>query len=441
VVVVGALDGGAVGVTALEGGAVDVTAVEDGSVGVVGVSASSLPNAKMTRSSTATAMTAQITITATRGQPDHRPSKSPPPREGGTPAPPPPAGAPMYVCVGSPMSDGYATGRSLGTIGPVGPSGGPGGGVDMPLRSLRLTPGRSARLCAVRLWVLRVVWLALPLAAGAAASDALDGWPEAPRLLGAAFLWLAWGAGLLALLAPRPVGLTALRIVAPTFAVLALVAAAAGDASVAATSVCVAITVAAAALVADPAFAVAAVNGVAYGDERRHPLRTPPGLYFAPVPLARAVVAVGITAGPLLLADDQIVAGIVALVIGWPAAAFAARALHALARRWMVLVPAGVVVVDPMTIADPVLFVRQHVRSMRAVDPAVPIVANALDLRLGASWGSLVLDLDGAADLVRVSRRGGTGETVRPETIVVAVAAREALLAEASQRRVRVELA
>jgi hypothetical protein len=293
----------------------------------------------------------------------------------------------------------------------------------------------------VRLWVLRLVWLALPLAAGAATADALDGWSDATRLLAIALLWLAWGMGLLTLLAPRPVGLTTARIVAPTFVVLALVIAIGGGTSTGAAIAAVLGALAAAALVADPAFAIACVNGVAYGDELRHPLRTPPGLYVAPVPLARALVVAGLVAGPLLLADESVPIGVVALVLGWPAATFAARALHVLARRWVVLVPAGVVIVDPMTIADPVLFVRSHVRSMRAADPAAPIPANALDLRLGASWGSMLLELDGAADLVRTSRRGATGETLQPETILVAVAARETLLAGAAQRRVRVELA
>ena len=293
----------------------------------------------------------------------------------------------------------------------------------------------------VRLWILRVVWLALPLAAGTAASSALGSLDGASDVVGAALLWLAWGAGLIALLEPRPVGLTAIRVVAPTFVVLAFAIALAGTASAIAAWGAVIATVVAALLVADPAFALRAVNGASYGDERRHPLRTPPGLYLAPVPLARALVAAGIAAGPLLLADGAIVAGLASLVLGWPVAALAARALHTLARRWIVLVPAGVVLVDPMTVADPVLFVRQHVRALRAVDGAAPIPPGALDLRLGASWGSIRFHLDGGADLVRSAGRGRTQETLQPDAIVVAVAARGALLAAAAQRRVRVELA
>jgi len=292
----------------------------------------------------------------------------------------------------------------------------------------------------VRLWVLRVIWLVLPLAGGPAAANALGELGEASGAVGAALLWLAWGAGLVALLAPRPLGLTAIRVVAPTFIVLAIVIAIVGSASTIAAWGAVIATLLAATLVADPSFALTAVNGVSYGDERRHPIRTPPGLYLAPVPLARALVAAGIASGPLLLADGAIVAGLVALVLGWPVAALAARALHTLARRWVVLVPAGVVVVDPLTIVDPVLFVRQHIRALRAIDAAASIPAGALDLRLGASWGSIMFDLDGSADLVRSAGRGRAAQTLQPDVILVAVAARDALLAAAGRRRVRVEL-
>lgn len=293
----------------------------------------------------------------------------------------------------------------------------------------------------MRIWLLRVVWLALPLAAGTALGGALGGWSSAPGVVAVVLLWIAWGIGLVALLAPRPVGLTAIRVVAPTFVVLAIGLAITGDASSAAAWSALAATLVAAVLVADPGLALTSAKGVAYGDEQRHPLRTPPGLYLLPVPAARALVAAGVAAGPLLLADGNVVAGIAALVVGYPLAALAARALHTLARRWVVLVPAGIVVVDPMTIADPVLFVRRHVRSLRAVDGTAPIPEGALDLRLGASWGSLLLTLDAEADLVRLGRRHRTAETLRPDTIVVAVAAREALLSGAAGRRVRVELA
>ena len=48
-------------------------------------------------------------------------------------------------------------------------------------------------------------------------------------------------------------------------------------------------------------------------------------------------------------------AGGVALVAGLPLAGLAARALHGLALRCLVLVPGGVVLADRMVLTDPVL--------------------------------------------------------------------------------------
>jgi hypothetical protein len=129
-----------------------------------------------------------------------------------------------------------------------------------------------------------------------------------------------------------------------------------------------------------------------------------------------------------------------AVVAGCVVVPLGARALHALSRRWIVLVPAGVVVADPLTLADPTLFLREHVRILRAVHARVAPTPAVVDLRLGASWGSMLITLDDEADLVRAGRgrRGGTG--VHASGVVVAVDHRDELLAAASKRRVLVEV-
>jgi hypothetical protein len=254
-------------------------------------------------------------------------------------------------------------------------------------------------------------------------------------VLAATFLWLAWGAGLVALLAPRPASLTVVRIVAPAFVVLAIVAAVADDAPSSAAIGAVAGTLIAAVLVADPAVALASANAIAYGDERRHPLRTPPALYLAPVPLARAFAAAGPVTGPLLLADGAVLGGVLAVAVGFPVAYLSVRSLLVLARRWLVLVPAGVVVVDQMTLADPVLVVRRQLRGVRPLDPTAPVAPGGEDLRLGATLGTVEVALDGSLDVVRAGRRGRAAETVQPTSLIVAVAARRELLADAARRR------
>jgi len=290
----------------------------------------------------------------------------------------------------------------------------------------------------VHLWLTRAAWIALPLACAAAIGDVTTDWDAGPRTVALALSWAAWGVGLVALLAPRPTGLTAIRAIAPAFVVAAVAAAVFGEMSTAAAVGAITVTAVSAALVAMTAFARVAAAGIAYGDEVRQPLRTPPGLYLGPIPLARAIVVAGLAAGPLLLANESFVLGAVAVAVGVPAAWIALRSLHTLSTRWMILVPAGVVVLDPMTLADPVLFVRRSVRAIQSVDGTAAVPDGTIDLRLGASAGTVALTTDGTVDIVHLRGRRRRGETLRPTRILVAVAASDSLLDEAARRRVPV---
>jgi len=280
----------------------------------------------------------------------------------------------------------------------------------------------------------------LPVTAGPAASDALASWAPAPRAVAEVMLWGAWAAGLLAVVAPRPPLLTAIRTVAPTFVLLALATAIRADTDALAAAGAVAATAAAAVLVAGSDLAVVAANAIAYGDEQRFPLRTPPGLYAGPLPAARALVVAGAAGGPLLLADGEVVLGALALVLGVPLALFLVRALHSLSRRWVVLVPAGLVVADPLTLADPVLFIREHIVAARAVPVSAPVPADVLDLRLGATAGSTLLTFDEPAELLRAGRARRGGQLVSVSRLLVATVRRRELLGTAARRRIPVEV-
>lgn len=291
----------------------------------------------------------------------------------------------------------------------------------------------------MRVWLVRGVWITLPLTAGPALQEALRSWRHDTATVGAALCWIGWGIGVLATLAPRPLGLTALRALAPAAVGVAVAAAVADRTSTVAAAGAGVATLAAALLVASPAFALTAANGVAYGDERRYPLRIPPALFAGPLPLARAIAVAVLGAGPLLLADGSIAAGATAVVVGIPVSIVAARALHRLSRRWLVLVPAGVVVVDGMTLADNVLFPREHIVRLRPL-PVGERGGDALDLRLGATSGSVLLEFDEPAELLRAARPGRSVETIEAPALIVAASHRAELLRAAARRRVRVEV-
>jgi hypothetical protein len=221
--------------------------------------------------------------------------------------------------------------------------------------------GIAMQLRSLLLMALRALWAVVPLTSGAAFAALLDDRSPPVRTAAGVMLWVGWSIGLLAMLVPAPVALTVVRSVATAGAVVVVVGALA-DATAFATAAALA-TTAAAALALTPEVGVRFVNGGAYPNERRFLLRVPAPLLFGPLPLAWAAVIGGPATATLLLASRQWVAGAIATAVAVPVAAVLGRALHGLARRWIVFVPAGVVLHDPMTLTDPVLFPRPAIAS------------------------------------------------------------------------------
>jgi hypothetical protein len=249
--------------------------------------------------------------------------------------------------------------------------------------------------------VLRAWWAALPFTAGPALADALHPASGPVRTLASVVLWAGWAVGLAATLVPHPIGLTALRVLAPA-AVVAAVAAAVGDHP---SVLSVASTAVAAALAFAPDTGAYCVNGPAYPNERRFPLRAPAPLLVGPVVVAWALALAAVGVGPLLLAARQWLWGAIALVAGVPVGWVLLRSLHQLSKRWVVFVPAGLVLVDPLGLTDSLLLRRQQVRSLL---PA-PVDSPALDLTQRAPGLALeaVLTEEIDVSLVRPGRRQG----------------------------------
>jgi hypothetical protein len=241
----------------------------------------------------------------------------------------------------------------------------------------------------IELLCARIAWVLLPVSVGAALSDALGDWSTGPARVATVLVWAAWALGLVALLAPRPWGLTSLRVLAPAAVAVAIFTAwhvSGGAATVSIVSATVAAVFALSAPVAS-----AAANSAAYGDEKRFPLHIPPSLFLAPVPLAVALIGFGVATGPLLLADGRVVAGVPVTIVGFGAAVLVARSLHALSLRWLVLVPAGIVVADPLSLADPVLMRRENVALVERAPRTLR--GTPIDLRLGSAAGTVRIAL------------------------------------------------
>lgn len=289
----------------------------------------------------------------------------------------------------------------------------------------------------LHLWPLRVVWLVLPVLCGPSLSDALDGRSGSVRLVALALAYAAWGVGLVATLVPHPLSLTALRTLAPaTLAAAVWATLAGGDPAV---SDVVALVAAAAvtALSLSPLVGDAFVDGGSYGPERRMALRAPTTLVAGPVELAWAIAVAGVVAGPLLLAARQWVLGAVLLVVGWTAAFVAIRSLHQLSRRWVVFVPTGLVLHDPLATPEPHLFLRRSVARLGPATTDAADAAGTVDLSQGAAGLVLELELREPYDLLLAERRGA-GRTVQTTRVLFVPTRAATLLDEARERRLPV---
>lgn len=279
---------------------------------------------------------------------------------------------------------------------------------------------------------VRAAWLALAPLAGPALARALDGRSTPVVVVAAVLAGVGWGVGVVAVLVPRSLGLTALRVLAP----LALAAAAASAVATGEVGAAEVAALAAGALVAGLALFVASVSdafvdGSSYGPERRFALRVPVGLLAGPVEVAWVAVAAPALAGPLLLAAGAWVPGAVLVAVGVAAGRPALRALHQLARRWVVFVPAGVVVHDPLALADPVLFPRRLVRALRPAEVGDDI--GAVDLSRGAPGLALALELTDPAPVGLIRGRAAT-EAVETNRLLFTPGRPGAVLTEARTR-------
>lgn len=292
---------------------------------------------------------------------------------------------------------------------------------------------KSPRVRPGALNLLRLLWLSLPVTVGPAIEDAFGDASAAVGWVVAAGLWLAWAAVLLVLLVPRVISLTVLRVGAPASVVVAVIAAVRGGVD---GVDLLAVAVAALVLVvaAWPTVGAELVDGSSYGPERRLPLRVPPSLALGPAPLAVAVVLVGVAAGPLLLAAEQWALGVVVAVVGGGLAFLAGRSLHALSRRFLVFVPGGVVVHDPLTLVDPVLMPKT---GMASVGPA-PADTDAEDLTMGAGGLVMELRLQQPSDLVRRRPGRSPDESITTAAVLVAPTRTAAFLADARERNLPV---
>jgi hypothetical protein len=274
------------------------------------------------------------------------------------------------------------------------------------------------------------VWASLPFTAAPALADVFSDASRAVQLVGSSGLWLGWIVVLTASLVPTTVSLSVVRLVSPCAVVAAFVSATRHAGSFAIVSAVV-VAIVAIGLAYSAEFGGVFVQGSAYGDETRFPLRPPGPLVVGPLPLGWALVATAIASGPLLLAARSHVVGSAVTAFGVALAWLFGRRCHRLARRFLVIVPAGMVVHDHLVLSDTSMFRKSDIASVGlALDKTE--AADLTGKALGNAVEIVLKDFDTVVLAGTPKKPGGTALHVR--AVLVSPSRPGRMLAEAARR-------
>jgi hypothetical protein len=206
------------------------------------------------------------------------------------------------------------------------------------------------RFAGLMPWLARLAWILVAVIGGSAVESAVDGRSSAIAWTAAIGGWGLWAVGALGLAIASVGSLTVVRIVVP-MSLVATITAGIGGTTAIDLALLGAPAVVATAAVMTAEFGRQWVQASAYGDEERFPLRFPVGAGLAAI-ISWLVWAPALTAGPLLIAARSWVGGVLVCVLAIAGVVLLGPRWHRLSLRWFVLVPAGVVVHDPVVLAD-----------------------------------------------------------------------------------------
>jgi hypothetical protein len=250
----------------------------------------------------------------------------------------------------------------------------------------------AGRWSQVTTWGARLAWLAVAVIGGRAIGDAAAGRSDPVQVVAAVGAWAGWALGAVALAVLAVATLTAARVIVPGALAVTVACIVFG----ADTGVVLALAVPAVlatVLVGAAETGAAFVQASAYGDERRLLLRPPLG-YLAASVGSWLIWVTTMVAAPLSWAAAAWVPAAVATIVAAAGCWLLPRRWHQLSRRWLVAVPAGLVVHDPVVLGDTLMLPRPQVRSIGLAGPAAgetdgtdltgPTPGVAVEIRLAA---------------------------------------------------------
>lgn len=283
-------------------------------------------------------------------------------------------------------------------------------------------------------WTYRILWLSLAVTLGDYLGDVLSTSSSSVQWAFLILSWLLWAVNLAATMFLVPASLVVLRLLTPVTLVVGA-ALLTKDLPDALGWIGLITTVALTAIVLLPQFGEEFINGASYGDERRFPLRPPALILVGVIPVLWILAVLFPVAGILLLAANQWVGGVATLLIGFVALWFAVPAMNRLTRRWAVLVPAGVTLVDEFALAEPMLFRSAAIRALGPADTE----AELYDLTAQASGLAIGLELKSVTPIVPRPQGDEVASGVEVTGVMFCPTRPGAFVAAAKKRRIAVQ--
>lgn len=227
-------------------------------------------------------------------------------------------------------------------------------------------------------WVARLAWIAVAAGSGAI-ETAVDDRADGLRWVAGIGGWALWGSVVAALLIPSTFSLAWIRVIG-SLAIPAVIGVVIGGASALDTALLALPAVIALAAFFSPEVGRWMVQQSAYGDEDRLLLRVPVAAGTAAV-VTWVAWAAAVIIGPLALGASDLAVGIPLTVIAVVMFVYIGPRWLAMAKRWLVFVPAGLVVHDPIVLADTLMVKTNQLGAIRLA----PADTEAADLTGPAS--------------------------------------------------------
>ena len=216
---------------------------------------------------------------------------------------------------------------------------------------------------SVLLWLARVLWILVAALSENIISELVNVDSSIGSIIAEIIVWSLWFVTFLALLVPATISLTVIRTLGVLFISVIGLELITAEFSMFTRASLVAIIGCLLVYFFSALLGDVMINGSAYGSEKRFILKPPTFMLFTYLAIIWGLfIVLSITTIQLLIQNNLI--GYLTLITVSALGFFGGKILHQFSRRWLVFVPAGFVIHDPLFLNNSVLFKRNNIEHL-----------------------------------------------------------------------------